>query len=509
MVRTVLLLVVSAAAVFGQGYGFEIPEYYCRAEVNRNRSLTLHYEIRFKCSVGRRSIDIVDIGFPSSDYKTSSATASVNDVNITAIYPSTYIENGVEVHLVAEAIAPGKTGLFRFRGVCGNMVFLDTEKEGYASVEFSPTWFDGEILSGESSFTLEMVFPPGAEPQDVYHHDEPFTDAYVDSSGRVVYVWQTFRRVDSPYTVGISFPARLVTGTLTERPRPPLVSTGTLIVILIFFGSFLFVVFIAFIIVRSIRRSRRRLEEYLPPEIGLEGSAVKRGLTAPMAALLLEEKLDRVFLMIIFGLMKKGALTLEGDRLVKTGTEDGLRFYEKALLDDLLREGTVSSKKVEKIFLSMIEKLEEKMENYSLEKTREYYRSIIDSAWRMVEADQSASRVGQMLGDRYQWLLADEEFESRIEDLPEDRAVSLPRFMTPFFSGGKGTVSLSSACSEIAGFLETVSGRVVSNITDLSKSVTTTTNPVPVSSYSGRSGSSCACACACAGCACACAGGGR
>lgn len=511
---TALLVMLLPKPACSQNYGFSVPEFDCRVTVNADRSLSIDYGILFHCDIGRSSIDIVDIGFPTDDYLLSSVTAAIDGEKLYRIIPSQYIETGVEVHLGIRAIGQGTSGLFTCSGVNPSMVFLDSEKEGYASVEFSTTWFDGGILSGESDFRLEMVFPPGAVPEDVYYHGRSFTDSFVDDSGRVVYVWEDTRRMDSGYRVGISFPSDLVEGPLRERPKKPFLSPEAISTIIALFVIFMVSASIVLVVVLSVMKARRRREQYLPPTIGLEGSSIRRGLTAPMAALLLEEKLDRVFLLIVFGMVKKGVLGLEGGSLVKTGPAEGLRSYEKALLEIIPEKGRVPREGVMKVFTDMIEELEEKMEGYSLKETREYYLSVIRSAWRMVQSDESAERIGRRLGDTFQWLLADGDFESRVRDLPEGRTVYFPSFMSGLFSGsagGKGGMSLSRACSEVAGFLESAAGRMVSNLTGMSRAVTASTNPVPVgsSSYRGSSGSSCACACACAGCACACAGGGR
>jgi len=45
--------------------------------------------------------------------------------------------------------------------------------------------------------------------------------------------------------------------------------------------------------------------QYLPPKISIEGKGIKRGLTAVEAGILLEEPLDKILTMILFGLIKK------------------------------------------------------------------------------------------------------------------------------------------------------------------------------------------------------------
>ena len=516
MVKLTSSLLLLASAAFSQNYGFSIPEFNCAVEVNRDRSLDISYEILFECTPGFSPVDIVDIGFPSDDFSLSDVEAGIDNHTLDRIYYSTYIDNGVEVHLDEFSIYGGEQGRFRFSGVNGNMVFLDTESDDYASMEFSPTWFDGGILSGSSEFTLTVVFPEGAEPDLVRYHDRPFTESRVDKDGRVVYVWQEIRRVDSPYMVGVSFPEDLVDGPLTERPKAPLISPEALVLIAVFGFIFLFFAFIIFVIVKSVVSAKKRREQYLPPRLGLEGTGIKRGLTAPMAALLLEEKLDRVFMLIIFGLLKKGKVQLDGHKLERTGSDEGLRSYEKRILALIPTGGLhkpIPAEPVRKVFLDMIKELQKKMDGYSLKETREYYRSIIQSAWRMVMEDGSSEKAGEILGNSFQWMLADGKYEQRVRKIPENRTAILPAYMFGYISGRAGSaaggMSLSNACSQLARALESAAGRTVANITSLSRSVTATTNPVPVSTGRSSSGSGCACACACAGCACACAGGGR
>jgi hypothetical protein len=508
-----LVLILLSVSAMAQSYDFSLPEFRCTVEVNRDRSLDIRYEILFQCTPGYSRIDIVDIGFPSDDFLLDGIEAGIDDHPLTAIYSSSYIDDGVEVHLDPYAIPSGQSGRFTFSGICRNMVFLDSEEDDYASVEFSPTWFDGGLLTGSSDFSLTILFPEGAEPALVRYHENPFTSSMLDKDGRVVYVWEETRRVDGPFTVGISFPASLVDGPLPERPGKPWISSAALVTLAVFGGFFLFFGLIIFAIVRAIIHANRRKEQYLPPKLGLEGTGIKRGLTAPVAALLLEEKLDRVLQLIIFGLLKKGNLQIDGQTLTKTGSAEGLHSYEKTLMT-LIPDGTPDGFRL--MFTEMIKDLDAKMKDFSLSETREYYRSIIRDAWKMVESDESAEKAGEILGDRLQWLLVDEKFDSRVEELPSGSSTVLPAYLYGMFvgrtasAGGAGGMSLSRACAELSGALETTAKSTVTGLSRLSAEVTATTNPVPVYTSSGHSsGSGCACACACAGCACACAGGGR
>lgn len=518
IILTLLLLLIPLSAS-GQNYDFSIPEFSCRVEINRDRSLNIHYDILFECTPGYSSIDVIDIGFPSHDFSASQMEAGVDGHFLSRIYVSSYIDNGVEVHLDGNAIHSGEQGHFWLRGENGNMVFLDTEDDDYASVQFSPTWFDSGLLTGSSNFSLTIIFPEGSHPEMVRYHDRPYTSSSVNKDGRVEYVWEETRRVDSPYLVGISFPDDLVDGPLLERPKEPFLDKGTLIALAGFAFFFLFFGFMIFVIVKAVIKAKRRKEEYLPPKLGLEGSGIRRGLTAPLAALLLEEKLDRVFVLILFGLLKKGSLRLEDGKLMKTGSTEGLRSYEiglLALLPEVPSANPLPAAEIKDLFLEMIKILEKKMKGFSLKESQEYYLSVIESAWNMVTADRSAEKAGAILGDRFQWLLADGKFDSRVRKLSSDRNILLPMYMYGYFpgtarmiKGNTGGMNLSQACSQVVSVLERSAGNAVSNLTKLSSTVTSKSNPIPVSTHRGSSGSGCACACACAGCACACAGGGR
>lgn len=56
------------------------------------------------------------------------------------------------------------------------------------------------------------------------------------------------------------------------------------------------------------KASEKRKLKYLKPTLSVEGHGIKRGLTAVEAAILLEQPLDQVLTMILFGLLKKKPL---------------------------------------------------------------------------------------------------------------------------------------------------------------------------------------------------------
>ena len=76
--------------------------------------------------------------------------------------------------------------------------------------------------------------------------------------------------------------------------------SAALVFILLFVGS---------PILGAINSNKRKLK-YLPPKIPIEGHGIKRGLTAVEAAVLMEQPLDKVMTMILFGVVKKNAATV-------------------------------------------------------------------------------------------------------------------------------------------------------------------------------------------------------
>ncbi len=88
-------------------------------------------------------------------------------------------------------------------------------------------------------------------------------------------------------------------------------------------------IFIIFVVIRAISRAFK--PDYLPPIAQVEGGGIKRGLTAPEAAVLLELPLTKVLGPIVFGMLEKklvrqtrvGPFTVEVEEAYRTaGRED-------------------------------------------------------------------------------------------------------------------------------------------------------------------------------------------
>ena len=117
-------------------------------------------------------------------------------------------------------------------------------------------------------------------------------------------------------------------------PSPPLPLTSTPLWNLGCCGFFA-LMFFGIPALGVINGQRRKLK-YLPPKISIEGHGIKRGLTAVEAAILMEQPLDKVMTMILFGVVKKEAAEVETRDPLKlkiaSPLPEGLHEYEKNFL---------------------------------------------------------------------------------------------------------------------------------------------------------------------------------
>jgi hypothetical protein len=301
-------------------------------------------------------------------------------------------------------------------------------------------------------------------------------------------------------------------------------------------GCFILVFFGAPIL--GVITERKRKMKYLPPKISIEGHGIKRGLTAVEAAILMEQPLDKVMTMILFGVVKKGAATVvTRDPLKLTLTQpapEGLRDYENDFLLAFSDPNILPKKGLQDMTVKMIKAVGDKMKGFSRKESIDYYKSIMERAWQQIESAGTPEVKSDMYEESLEWTMLDKDYDQRTKrvftgpifvpmwwghyDPSYSSSSSLPKATggAPSFPSGRSTTSVPGsafAASVITG-VQNFSSKVIGNVNTFTSGVTNTTNPVPKSSSSGSyksggGGHSCACACACAGCACACAGGGR
>ena len=546
-----LLTAVFAGSVNAQNYSFSVPEMILHFDVQPDASALLIYDITFD-NYGS-PMDIIDIGLPHDNYNTQNMRASIHGADINRIYTSEYIDVGVEIHLGSQAIPSGKEGTLHFEATMPDMVYADTTNEENASLQISPTWFDSGLLRGTGDIEIRVRMLEGVQLDEVLWQDVEFTDKYVDDSGRVVAVWLYENVVPSKaYRVGVSFPRQglnnVVEVTFWDILGRWLAGISGFVAVLAGFCLPLGIpAIIIFFIVRGVIRASK--PKYLPAIAQVEGGGIKRGLTAPESAVILELPLTKVLLLVVFGMLEKGLIRQTDDNPLTVEVVEDFRVKDKPHLKDAKekkryrsriaqQKGTVIHK-YEHAFLDRFENHPEtpiksikivapmqeltnqaaaKMQGFDLSDTQDYYRRVIERAMEQANTLGDIEQREAYLDQYLPWVMMTKSYRpvltvGRYNYWPRwarQTSGAKPAVASPSGRSSSGRASspkFGDVAASFAGWTETTMGGMAAAImpTRLQK-------PAPPSTSSGSSGSfrsSCACACAGCACACACAGGGR
>jgi hypothetical protein len=550
MMLVVILALSSTTSALAQSYSFRLDREAVNVYWNADGTMALDYVLTFTNQPGAHAIDFVDVGLPNNSYIYNTITADVNGspVAISTDYQGS--GSGIAVDMGSHAIQPGQTGSVHvFVGQISDVYYQDDQDENYASAVFSPTWFDGQFVVGDTDLTVTFHLPPGVKPEEPRWHSAPSgfpsePQTGLDSEGRVTYTWASASASGSrQYTFGASFPKTYIPATAIIMQ--PAFNLGEAIAALasscapIAFFCFFAFMFLGIPVLTFLGDRRRKLQ-YMSPKIAIEGHGIKRGLTAVEAAILMEQPLDKVMTMILFGAVKKNAATVtKRDPLqvdVASPMPDGLHDYEQNFLK-ALKEIDPSARRnlLQEMTVKLVKSVSEKMKGFSRRETIEYYRRIMETAWEQVQKADTPEVQMAFFDQQLEWTMLDKDYDDRSRRVfhgpvfvPMWWGRYDPTYRTGPISSSGGGVSAPSQPSvsgrtslpgadfaaSVVGGVQTFSQKVIGNVNDFTSRVTTVTNPPPKPTSSGRSmggGGSrgCACACACAGCACACAGGGR
>jgi hypothetical protein len=316
-------------------------------------------------------------------------------------------------------------------------------------------------------------------------------------------------------------------------------------------------------------RMAGRKEKYLPAIAQVEGGGIKRGLTAPEAAILLELPLNKVLLLVLFGLLDKGALELVADDPLrvkakrpflamqdshkerneqrrKIAQQQGvvIRSYEHDFLDILQEQEGEPVHKLEfnGPMKALLTSVADRMKGFDLTDTQDYYRKIIARAMQQAQTMGNVPELEAHLDKSWPWIFLDEDYERTfrrrdyqyfptwVRPYTHTPSASIPTAAAPSGPAVGGKTSFSQVAAGFAGWTENTAGKLAAAISptslqvgeaagggfinlsgadrvtgDVLKALMTSSG----SSGGSSGGSSCACACAGCACACACAGGGR
>ncbi len=281
--------------------------------------------------------------------------------------------------------------------------------------------------------------------------------------------------------------------------------------------------------------------KYLPPKMKIEGHGIKRGLTAVEAAIVMEQPMDKVLTMILFGTLKKEATTvIQQEPLILENSDplpEDLHPYEVDFLKAFAEPETKRKAALQKLMVDLINSVSQKMKGFSRKETVAYYEDIMRRAWLMVEQAETPEVKSERYDQTLEWTMLDDEYADRTRRTftgPVFVPIWWPRYSpsyrrnitrmggTPISTGNistgggsKGSVSLPHIPGSdfAAGVINGVTGMAagaVGNLTSFTSGITNRTNPIPVATKGGSGGfrggggggGGCACACACAGGAC-------
>ena len=604
----VAFVALASPAPAAAQYSFSVPQVTMECTVNPDASVRIHYRIVFVNSFVGQPIDVVDIGLPHDNYDLNTMSAFLNGTEIRNIAPSTYIDTGVEVNL-GLGIASQERGIFEFETVMPDLVFSDTTSDELASMRITPTWFDNALVTGATDLRILIHLPPGVAAEEVLHQGTPFLSrADLPDHAAVAFQFEGTRFTEA-HLVGISFPRRVMTRVVTitkwdlfvkwwdDNPNARLVVgllmllgslfffmrftawTGWSVftVLTVAFGVAFFMdshaqlyaipIFIGFFVLME-WRTRKHKRSYLPPIASVEGGGIKRGLTAPEAAVLLEMPLGRVMTMVVFGMLRKHLLVqeqlkplhvvLSEDIAITTGKKARLKAaaragkvihgYEHLFLDALAanRGLGVTDADLGPAMKGLVEHVAERVTGFDLEETRKYYRYQVERAWLEAEQIGELDARTEKVDKKLDWLLLADDYPDRFGRWQRTGYYYRPMWGRPISGAGLGGPSVSlggsgggasaggalshtqtsfgDVSAGFAGWTERVTGQLSTSlrpgdvtgggggVLDLSGFDTVTGDILETKasgSGSGGGGGGGGCACAGCACACACAGGGR
>ena len=585
-----------------QNYLFSVPSVVFQVFVQPDGSARLVYDIEFE-NLGS-TIDIVDIGVPNKNYQLSNFSASVDGRSLSDIRPSEYVKPGVEVHLGSGSIPSGQSGTLHVEFTMPDLVYQDLTSKDLASLQITPTWFDSQFVSGTTNLEIAVHLPEGVSIDELKWQGTPYDQTGIVDD-RAVAVWLfNDTSFTGPEKVGISFPKDAVSNVIDQNlfqltalwyEGSGFAQAITAVLLLIAFsifyfrttgatGFFLWLLLCgggAWLLVNNpltgplllipmallawfaqSRYKKRRMRKYLPAIAQVEGGGIKRGLTAPEAAALLELPINKVLTLIIFGLLKKGALrqvvasplTVElAPDFVPASKDAGksakakqrkdaaqtlgvaLHTYEQGFLDTIEKHPRTALKDIHfdediKAFLTGVAA---RMKGFDLSDTVEYYQAIVKRAVEQAKAIEDIGQREQALDKDMEWILMDDGAPdvwitptwhySPIWARPSagsggggglsmgggSQPSTAPSFgdVSRGFAGYAENTASSLAAAISPGSLPSGTGGVI-NLAGVDRGVSKVLSSGG-GGGGGGGGGSCACACAGCACACACAGGGR
>jgi len=529
----VLLILVLIAPVLCQEKLFYVKKEWCKLSIEKSGKVLLLYNVTIRVEKGVIE-KYVSIGMPCPDFTVISAREletgaklsykKIVDRESRAYYVVLY---------VSKPIYPGEEKTFILYVELNSFIYEDKTNPGNVGLLFIPCWWDSKYFSGIGDLKVEIVLPEGVKKNE-FKCSPPYSNIFLEGNRIALYWEKKNLPADYKLSVGVSFPKKYVEHYVSlseENPLEDILSIAIMLFVIVFVGLIFIVSFAAVF----------KKEEYVKPALMIEALGPRKGLTAVEAAYLImkyrrRRDYGRILAMILFGMIKKGyAKVISFDPLriyVFREKYHLMRSYEKAFADAVQENGEIDPQQLVNVFKTLDRVLRAKMRGYCVKETVEYYESIVQRAWKMVEEAGIPEEKFRALAENLEWLLVDEDFNKKVKRLPKATISYDPYWDTYWWwywhnlptSTVRTTpakeINIFEVADSIASTLEKTASQISSKIEEISEKIAEVVegeNREASRSTDSRSYESigcvcacvsCACVCACVSCACACASGG-
>ena len=490
--------------------------------INPDTTITLIYNITIKVHQGtiRR---YVDIGMPNPHYKVIEAIEL--DTNTPADTTEYHDKNECKVRIhPPHPINQGQTKTYLLKVQVYNHIYQDETNPGNAGLIFKPSWYPVEV----EKLTLTIILPPGVKPSEV--KNQPDYDNIYTIQNRTALYWERHNlEPDEQLEVGVSFPQKYLT---KQPPPPPKPTIGDIIIDIIAWiiavGIIIWNIGIPVIIILAAIVLSLTRQEYKKPKLMIEALGPRKGLTAPEAAWLIEShkpKPDytKILTMILYGLILKKAVKITSTsplKLQKTQQHQKLRYYERRFLHCIKPDGTLKQNCLIKVLDTLDKTVARKIAGYNTKETIQYYKKIVNRAWRQVQQAKTPQLKLKRLEQNLQWIMLDPEYNTKLPTILQTPDIVVIQTDSPLHPITTTTnqptqTTLPQLAHQLTTQIEQTTQNIVTNIEQFTKTAANTIEhrtKNPQTKHRSITSScacvSCACACACVSCACACASGG-
>jgi hypothetical protein len=540
MVKTQALLVaLFSALVFVSFVGgvaaqrqYHFGQEWAEVWIRQDGSIDLFYNISITLDSGD-PINWISVGQPRGDFFIDSAmdqygnTLDTQDISSRSNYQ-------VKVNLDSPLEA-GETLWFTLLTNVARMIYEDETNPGNDGIQFTMSWFSEAIIE---DLRVLVVLPPDVSESEVKTGDVFWSNIQFEGDRLAVYWEEQNIQPDERFAVGVSYPKQegwTSFGAETDGFGAFFEDYGTWILI---FGV------IGVVLVLVVFASRK--QRYKKPTVGIECLGIVRGLTAVEASYLLDLKPPQIVTEMLYSLLKKRAVWVENTspslkfRILepfkeKTGTaEKPLRYYEIDFLNAIKEDGTLDEKKLASTIMFLRSTVEEKLKGYCRRDTVDYYRKIVDKAWKQVEGAGTNELASKAYNEQLLWLFLDPKLSDRTQTVFTNRVFE-PNplwfwywysyryyYPNPTYKPNIGlsgqvqkppTIPGADFANNIATAIEKSANNFVVSMEKFANAIVpgpkkSSGQPVHQKAKCVCACATCACACACVSCACACAGGG-